>query len=318
MSLRVAFAGTPEFAVPALRALAGAHQVVGVLTQPDRPAGRGRGLAASPVKQVALELGVPVLQPARLRGDATALQETLSQLFAWQPDAMVVVAYGLILPREVLQLPRLGCLNIHASLLPRWRGAAPIQRAIEAGDDESGVCIMQMDEGLDTGAVLASARARIGDETTAGQLHDELAALGARQLLMVLDALQAGTAHLVPQPEAGVTYAQKLAKSESMIDWQRDAIAIDRQVRAFNPWPTAETRLGDEVVKLLRSRVDPAAPTTEAPGTLLGIAGDALRVACGQGVLQVLELQRAGRRPVSARDFHNALRLPPGAKVMFQ
>jgi methionyl-tRNA formyltransferase len=318
MSLRVAFAGTPDFAVAPLRSLASAHQVVGVLTQPDRPAGRGRGMAASPVKQTARELGLPVLQPPKLRGDATALQATLAQLSAWQPDVMVVVAYGLILPREVLHLPRLGCLNIHASLLPRWRGAAPIQRAIEAGDAETGVCIMQMDEGLDTGAVLATARLRIGAQTTAGELHDELSRLGAAQLLVALAALEAGTAHAEPQPDAGVTYAQKLAKSESPIDWHRDAIAIDRQVRAFNPWPTAETRLDGEPVKLLRSRVDAAAPSAELPGTLLGLEADALAVACGQGVLQVLELQRAGRKPVPARDFYNALRLEPGTRAVFK
>jgi methionyl-tRNA formyltransferase len=318
MTLRVAFAGTPDFAVAPLRALATSHRLVGVLTQPDRPAGRGRALAPGPVKQLAQELGVPVLQPARLRGDATALHGTLAQLHAWRPDVMVVVAYGLILPRELLQLPRLGCLNIHASLLPRWRGAAPIQRAIEAGDAESGVCIMQMDEGLDTGAVLATARAPIGPETTAGQLHDELSRLGAAQLLVALEALEAGTSHPVAQPQSGVSYAQKLAKSESPIDWRRDAIAIDRQVRAFNPWPTAETRLEGEQVKLLLSRVDPAATSAAPPGTLLGLKGDALAVACGKGVLQVLELQRAGRKPVPARDFYNALRLQPGAKAIFQ
>jgi methionyl-tRNA formyltransferase len=317
MTLRVAFAGTPEFAVAPLRAVAAAHRVVGVLTQPDRPAGRGRGIAASPVKQTAQDLGLPVLQPPKLRGDATALQATVSQLSAWQPDVMVVVAYGLILPREVLQLPRLGCLNIHASLLPRWRGAAPIQRAIEAGDAETGVCIMQMDEGLDTGAVLATARLRIGAETTAGELHDELSVLGAAQLLEALAALEAGTADPEPQTQAGVTYAQKLAKSESPIDWHRDAVAIDRQVRAFNPWPTAETRLDGEPVKLLRSRVDVAAHAAETPGTLLGLEAGALAVACGKGVLQVLELQRTGRKPVSARDFYNALRLQPGARAIF-
>ena len=318
MSLRVAFAGTPAFAVPPLKALHARHQVVGVLTQPDRPAGRGRELAASPMKQAAQALGLPVLQPQRLRGDPTALQATLAQLSAWRPDVMVVVAYGLILPRELLQLPRFGCLNIHASLLPRWRGAAPIQRAILAGDCETGVAIMQMDEGLDTVAVLASETVAIGAETTAAELHDQLAGMGARQVLHALDALAAGTARPIAQPAAGVTYAHKLSKSESMVDWRRDARDIDRQIRAFNPWPTAETRLNAEPVKLLRSRVAPGgAGSSAAPGTLLGLKDDALEVACAHGVLQVLQLQRAGRKPVAPRDFYNALRLAPGAVAAF-
>ncbi|MEJ0099724.1 MAG: methionyl-tRNA formyltransferase [Pseudomonadota bacterium] len=319
MSLRIAFAGTPAFAVPPLRALHGTHEVVGVLTQPDRPAGRGREVAASPVKAAAMELGLSVAQPAKLRGDPAALAATLALLSSWRPDVMVVVAYGLILPREVLQLPRLGCLNIHASLLPRWRGAAPIQRAILAGDTESGVCIMQMDEGLDTGAVLTSERVAIGTETTTAQLHDQLAELGARQIVLALASLAAGASHAVAQPTEGVTYAQKLARSESAIDWQRDAIDIDRQVRAFNPWPTAETRLDGEPVKLLRSCVisGRGVPAVAAPGTLIGLNGAALQVACGSGVLQVLELQRAGRKPVAARDFYNALRLAPEARAVF-
>jgi methionyl-tRNA formyltransferase len=270
------------------------------------------------VKQAAQALGLPVLQPQRLRGEPQALQATLQQLSAWRPDVMVVVAYGLILPRELLQLPRFGCLNIHASLLPRWRGAAPIQRAILAGDPETGVAIMQMDEGLDTGAVLASESVAIGAETTAAELHDQLAEMGARQVLRALDAIAAGTSQPMAQPETGVTYAQKLSKSESMVDWRRDARDIDRQIRAFNPWPTAETRLNGEPVKLLRSRVAPdRASCTAAPGTLLGLKDDALEVACAQGVLQVLELQRAGRKPVAARDFCNALRLAPGAAAVF-
>jgi methionyl-tRNA formyltransferase len=320
MKLRVVFAGTPAFALPPLAALHAAHTLVGVLTQPDRPAGRGRELAASPVKQKALEYGVTVLQPQRLRGDAVALEQTLARLHALQPDVMVVVAYGLILPREVLQLPRLGCLNIHASLLPRWRGAAPIQRAILAGDAETGVAIMQMDEGLDTGAVLASAQLPIGVETTAATLHDQLAELGARQLLVALEGLSAGTLQATPQPTDGVTYAQKLSRSESAIDWRRDAVEIDRQIRAFNPWPATETRLDGEVVKLLRSRVGAGEQGAAAatPGTLLGMEGDALRVACGKGVLQVLELQRAGRKAVAARDFYNALRPPADKRWMFE
>jgi methionyl-tRNA formyltransferase len=233
---------------------------------------------------------------------------------------MVVVAYGLILPRAVLALPRLGSLNIHASLLPRWRGAAPIQRAILAGDAETGVCIMQMDEGLDTGPVLARASVPIGAETTAATLHDQLAQLGARQLLQVLEGLAEGTLKATPQPDSGVTYAHKLSKAEADIDWHHTAIAIDRQIRAFHPWPGAQTRLDGEVVKLLASRVgNPrAAAAVAAPGTVLGLNGDALEIACGEGMVQALELQRAGRKPVSARDFHNALRLPAGKQLAFR
>jgi methionyl-tRNA formyltransferase len=294
--------------------------VVGVLTQPDRPAGRGRILTASPVKQAAIELGLPVAQPQRLRGQPDMLAVTLSQLGAWRPDVMVVVAYGQLLPDAMLRFPRLGCLNIHASLLPRWRGAAPIQRAILAGDAETGVCIMQMDAGLDTGAVLTRARWPIGAESTSATLHDELAALGAEQLLVALQGLADGTLTAEPQPETGVTYASKLSKDEADIDWRRTAREIDRQVRAFNPWPVAQARFQGEIVKLLRSRLAMAAdaPGDLPPGTLLGMQGDALQVACGEGVLQILELQRSGRRPVLARDFHNALPVASAAPVSFQ
>jgi methionyl-tRNA formyltransferase len=320
MQLRVVFAGTPAFALPPLAALHARHHLVGVLTQPDRPAGRGRVLTASPVKQAAEKLDVPVLQPQRLRGAASEVDATLAQLRAWQPDVIVVVAYGLILPASLLQLPRLGCLNIHASLLPRWRGAAPIQRAILAGDAETGVCIMQMDEGLDTGAVLAEARLGIGPEITTAQLHDQLAQLGAAQILRALDELNEGRAQASPQSSQGVTYAEKLSKAEARVNWQHDASQIDRQIRAFNPWPVAETTLGGEAVKLLRSRaaaVDSVAGSV-APGTVAGLQGDALEVACGHGVLQVLELQRAGRKPVSAREFMNATRSAAGAALVFQ
>ncbi len=307
MKLRVVFAGTPAFAVPALAALAAKHSLAGVMTQPDRPAGRGRQLTASPVAQFAASHALPVIQPQRLRGDPAALAATLAQLTDWKPDVIVVVAYGLILPREVLTLPRFGCLNIHASLLPRWRGAAPIQRALQAGDATTGVSIMQMDEGLDTGAVLAERPLAIGADDTAGTLHDRLSQLGATLLLEVLDALQAGTATARAQPAAGVSYPAKLGKSEARIDWRSSAAQIDRQIRAFNPWPVAEARLRDESVKLLLSRVADAADAgAKFPGTVLGLHGDALQIACGQGVLEVLQLQRAGRRPVSAREFLNA------------
>jgi methionyl-tRNA formyltransferase len=314
MKLRVAFAGTPAFALPPLHALAGRHSLVGVMTQPDRPAGRGRQLAASPVKEAAIALSVPLIQPARLQGDAAALAATLAQLASWQADVLVVVAYGLILPRALLDLPRLGCLNIHASLLPRWRGAAPIQRAIQAGDAETGVCIMQMDAGLDTGAVLCEARIPIGATTTAGELHDQLATLGAQQILAALAGLQASSLMARAQSQAGVTYAAKLSKAEARVDWRRSATHIDRQIRAFNPWPAAETTLHGQTVKLLRSGVlaqsrdGNAGGLAAVPGTVLGLHGDALEVMSGDGVLQVLELQRAGRKPVGARDFLNAER----------
>jgi methionyl-tRNA formyltransferase len=312
MKLRVAFAGTPDFALPPLAALHGAHQLVGVLTQPDRPSGRGRLLTPGPVKQAAIDYGVPVLQPPRLRGNgadvASSLATTLATLHELQPDVLVVVAYGLILPQAVLDLPRMGCLNIHASLLPRWRGAAPIQRAILAGDATTGISIMQMNAGLDTGDVLLEAPLQIGAHVVAGELHDQLATLGAAQILVALEGVASG--QLVPRPQAttGVTHAAKLSKDEARVDWNSSAIQIDRQVRAFNPWPVAETRLRGEPVKLLRSRVAPAGTNiaSAAPGTVTGLAGDALEVSCGQGVLQVLQLQRAGKRPVAARDFLNA------------
>jgi methionyl-tRNA formyltransferase len=324
VKLRVVFAGTPAFALPPLAALHAAHELVGVLTQPDRPAGRGRQLTASPVCEWARQHGVPVIQPLKLRGQGNVLAEVLAQLAAWRPDVMVVVAYGMILPREILQLPRLGCLNIHASLLPRWRGAAPIQRAVQAGDAVTGVSIMQVDEGLDTGAVLGEQPLPVLATDTAGSLHDRLAAAGAPLLLRVLDALAAGSACATPQPEQGATHAAKLTRAESRVHWQGDAVAIDRQIRAFNPWPVAETTLDGESVKLLLSRVASGAHDETVargnapapPGTLLGIEGDALRVACGQGVLEVLQLQRAGRRAVGAREFFNALR-PGAARPVF-
>jgi methionyl-tRNA formyltransferase len=303
--LRIAFAGTPQFALPALRALLSSrHEVVGVLTQPDRPAGRGRELRASPVKLLALDARLPLAQPANLK-----TPENRAALADWRPDLLVVVAYGLILPPVVLDLPRLGCVNIHGSLLPRWRGAAPIQRAVLAGDAETGVTIMQLDAGLDTGPVLIERRHPIGLHDTAGDLHDALSELGAAALLEAIDGLAAGTLRAVPQPAVGASHAPKIEKAEAQIDWNAPAVEIDRRVRAFNPWPVAETRLAGESLRILRARVTaPDAPGVAA-GTLLGLADDGLRVACGEGVLAVGELQRAGKRPVSARDFANAVRL---------
>jgi methionyl-tRNA formyltransferase len=307
--MRIVFAGTPEFAVPPLAALLRSpHAVVGVLTQPDRPAGRGRQLAQSAVKQFALAHGLEVAQPPTLRSEAGR-----APLAAWAPDVLVVVAYGLILPPEALAIPRLGCVNIHASLLPRWRGAAPIQRAILAGDAETGVSIMMMEAGLDTGPVLAMRRVPIGATATSGSLHDELAALGADALLGALDDLVAARAQPAPQPQAGVTYAAKIDKSEARIDWAQAAAQVDRQVRAFRPWPVAETRLDGEPLRIHRAQVlDDVAAARGAdvrPGTVLGLRDAGIVVACGTGCLAIAELQRAGRRAVSAREFANGMTL---------
>ena len=304
-SLRIAFAGTPQFALPALSALLKSeHHVVGVLTQPDRPAGRGQHLRASPVKLLATEHRLPIAQPPTLK-----TPEGRAELAQWAPDVLVVVAYGLILPQAALDLPRLGCVNIHGSLLPRWRGAAPIQRAILAGDAETGVTIMQLDAGLDTGPVLLERRRSIGLHDTAGDLHDALAELGAVALIEALDGLAAGTLRARAQPAIGASHAPKIDKAEATLDWTQSATALDAQVRAFNPWPIAETRFGSETLRVLRARVaEPGGVHAEA-GTLLGLAEDGLRVACGAGVLAVGELQRAGKRPISARDFANAVRV---------
>jgi methionyl-tRNA formyltransferase len=305
--LRVAFAGTPDFSLPALHALkASRHTVVGVLTQPDRPKGRGRQVASSPVKLAAQGYGLPISQPNSLKTDAER-----SDLAAWQPDVLVVVAYGLILPRVALDLPRLGCVNIHASLLPRWRGAAPIQRAILAGDTQTGVTIMRMDVGLDTGPMFLQRPMMIGPEETGGTLHDRLAAEGAAALLPALDDLASNAARLTPQPEAGVTYAAKIDKTEAVVDWARSAEEIDRQVRAFNPWPVAETRLGGEQLRIYRAGVNTTVFGTLAadPGTIVDVRDDSVLVACGRGYLSLKEIQRPGRRPIAARDLANTVEL---------
>jgi methionyl-tRNA formyltransferase len=307
VTLRVAFAGTPDFALPAFHALVGSrHPVVGVLTQPDRPKGRGRQLAASPVKLAALEAGIPVSQPVTLKTEAERVD-----LVAWQPDVLVVVAYGLILPRAALDLPRLGCVNIHASLLPRWRGAAPIQRAILAGDARSGVSIMRMEAGLDTGPVFLERSVLIGPRETGGSLHDRLAADGATAVVRVIDELATNSARSTPQREDGVTYASKIDKSEALIDWSRPAVDIDRQVRAFNPWPIAETRLDGEQLRIYSAEaidVDHA-PIIGEVGSIIDTHGGSIVVACGRGRLAIAELQRPGRRPVAARDLINTLNL---------
>ena len=301
--MKIVFAGTPDFAVPSLRAAARHHEVVAVYTQPDRPAGRGRGLMPSPVKLEAIARGIPVHQPQTLR-DAQA-QEVLRAL---QPDLMIVVAYGLILPRAVLDIPTYGCWNVHASLLPRWRGAAPIQRAIEAGDAETGVCLMQMEAGLDTGPVLLSQSMAISDVDTGGQLHDRLAEQGAQVLSDGLGLLRAGLKPIAqPQPEQGVTYAHKLDKAEARLDWNQAAEALARRVRAFNPWPVAEAELQGERVRI-HGAVAVEQDHGKAPGTLLAASRDGIDVACGQGILRLRVVQREGGKAITAADYLNARR----------
>jgi methionyl-tRNA formyltransferase len=303
-SLRLAFAGTPEFAVPALAALLrSSHEVVAVYTQPDRPAGRGLQPAASPVKRTALAAELPVLQPETLRSAAAQ-----AELAGLDLDVLIVVAYGLILPGPVLAAPRLGCVNIHASLLPRWRGAAPIQRAIEAGDPITGVSIMLMEAGLDTGPVLAVVETAIGAHETAGSLHDRLADLGAAALVDTLEAWADGLTQPRAQPPEGMTYATKIAKQEARLDFRRPALELDRKVRAFNPWPVAETRLDGRQLRIWSAHpaADPAAAT---PGTVLAISADGVNVATGSGRLILERVQLAGRRPVDAADFARAVPL---------
>lgn len=300
--MRIAFAGTPDFAVPALKVLLdSSHTVVGVLTQPDRPKGRGRQIAASPVKETALAHGLPISQPQTLKDEAGR-----ADLVSWQPDALVVVAYGLILPRDALTVPRLGCLNIHASLLPRWRGAAPIQRAVLAGDPVSGVTIMLMDVGLDTGPMLLKKEIPITPTDTGGSLHDRLAAVGASAVLEALDGYGKGTLAPVPQPTEGVTYAAKIDKAEALIDWRRDSLEIERQVRAFNPWPVAETRMDGEQLRIFDAvAVDRPVGGEGAgvAGTIVAVRDDAIVVQCGAGGLALRQVQRPGRRTVPAGDF---------------
>ncbi|MDH5834257.1 methionyl-tRNA formyltransferase [Luteimonas kalidii] len=299
--MRLVFAGTPEFAVPSLRVAASHGDVVAVYTQPDRPAGRGRGLSASPVKQEAQRLGLPVLQPQTLR-----TLEARRALRALRPDLMIVVAYGLLLPPKVLATPAFGCWNVHASLLPRWRGAAPIQRAIEAGDAQTGVCLMQMEQGLDTGPVLLSQVIPIGVEETAGQLHARLADLGAQVLADGLALLRAGMRPAPrPQPDEGVSYAHKLDKAEARLDWSQAADVLARKVRAFHPWPVAEAELAGERVRLHGAVALPLAHAA-VPGTVLHAGRDGIDVACGSGALRIRALQRAGGKVVTAADYLNA------------
>ena len=299
--MRIVFAGTPEFAVPSLRAAAARQEVVAVYTQPDRPAGRGRGLSASPVKLEALKRGIPVLQPESLKSELSR-----DALRALNPDLLVVVAYGLILPQAVLDIPTHGCWNVHASLLPRWRGAAPIQRAIEAGDSETGVCLMQMEKGLDTGPVLLDQRLPIGATDTGGQLHDRLATLGAQVLADGLGLLRVGIRPVAkPQPAEGVTYAHKLDKAEAKLDWALPADVLARKVRAFNPWPMAEAQVAGERLRIHGAIALPLAHRA-APGSVLLASRDGIDVACGEGALRIRVLQRDGGKAITAADYLNA------------
>jgi methionyl-tRNA formyltransferase len=301
--LRLAFMGTPDFAVPSLAALRTAgHDIAAVYSQPPRPAGRGHRPQPSPVQQAAEAAGLPVRVPTRFDDAAIA------EFAALGLDAAVVAAYGLILPKAVLAAPRLGCLNVHASLLPRWRGAAPIQRAILAGDEETGITIMQMDEGLDTGAMLAEEAVPVGPKTTAQQLHDRLAALGARLLVDTLVGVAQGRVAPRPQPTVGATYAKKLRREEGALDWRRPARELERAVRAFDPWPGAWFEHGRDRIRVLAAELA-GASADAAPGTVLD---DGLAIACGEGALRPLMLQRAGRAPQEVDAFLRGYPLPRG------
>lgn len=300
-ALRIVFAGTPEFAAEHLKALLDSpHQIIAAYTQPDRPAGRGQKLAPSPVKQLAQQHGIPVLQPQTLRDPAAQ-----AELAALQADLMVVVAYGLILPQVVLDTPRLGCINSHASLLPRWRGAAPIQRAIQAGDRDSGVTVMQMEAGLDTGPMLLKVSTPISAEDTGGSLHDRLAELGPPAVLQAIAGLAAGSLAGEVQDDGLATYAHKLNKDEARLDWARPAPELERLVRAFNPWPICHSTLNGEPLKVLAAQL---ADGQGAPGQILAASRDGLTVACGEGALRLTRLQLPGGKPLAFADLFNSRR----------
>jgi methionyl-tRNA formyltransferase len=303
--VRVAFGGTPEFARAALAAIVAAgFEVPLVLTQPDRPAGRGQKLQSGPVKALALEYGIPVHQPERLKDPATH-----QPLIEAAPDVLVIAAYGLILPQAVLDIPRLGCLNIHASLLPRWRGAAPIQRAIEAGDRESGVTIMRMEAGLDTGPMLLAEALPITDDDTAATLHDKLAAQGARLVVQALRDIE--RLKPVAQPAEGVTYANKIDKAEAQLDFSRPAEELARRLRAFDPFPGGAATLDGTIIKLWHGVAESG---SGIPGTVLAADGSGIVVACGAGTLRVTELQKPGGKRLAAADFLRGFPLTPGQR----
>ena len=308
-SPRVVFAGTPEFSVTVLIALLEAgFAVPAVFTQPDRPAGRGRKLTASPVKRLAQSHQIPVLQPERLDPGS------VERLRTFNADAVVVAAYGLILPAQFLHTPSLGCINVHASLLPRWRGAAPIQRAILAGDAETGITIMQMDEGLDTGAILAAESCPIRSDDTSQTLHDRLTEIGQRLLPATLAAVAAGDAQARPQNPSAVTYAERLSKGEALIDWSDSAAELDRKVRAFNPWPVAFTHLDGERLRIWQAEPREQRANTD-PGVVADLSEAGIDVATGKGTLRLKQLQLPGGRSVSAGDFLNARKLEPGIRL---
>jgi methionyl-tRNA formyltransferase len=303
--LKIVFAGTPDFSVPCLKALLDAgHRLVGVYTQPDRPAGRGRKLTPSPVKQAALDARIPVFQPRTLRE-----RDAVSELNALEADLMVVVAYGLLLPQDVLVTPRLGCVNVHASVLPRWRGAAPIQRAILAGDGESGVTIMRMEAGLDTGPMYLIRRLTLAPRETAGSLHDKLSALGAEALCEALPGIADGSLVPEPQDDSLANYAKKLSKDEALVDWSRSSAEIDRLIRAFDPWPVALTALGDGTLRLWTGEAVRDGAQGQPPGTVIAASKAGIDVATGDGVFRVTRLQPPGKRPMSAAEFLNSRNL---------
>ncbi|MEI4968241.1 methionyl-tRNA formyltransferase [Aeromonas caviae] len=311
--LKLIFAGTPDFAARHLAALlSSGHEVIAVYTQPDKPAGRGQKLTASPVKELALAHDLPVYQPASLRNDAAQ-----AELAALGADLMVVVAYGLILPKAVLDTPRLGCINVHGSLLPRWRGAAPIQRSIWAGDAETGVTIMQMDVGLDTGAMIRKVTCPIASDETSASLYDKLAGLGPQALVDTLDAMAAGDTAAEPQNDVLANYAEKLSKEEARIDWSMDAVAIERCIRAFNPWPISWFEVAGQTVKVWQAEVLPKAHG-QAAGTLLKADKQGIEVATGQGVLRLLTLQPPGKKAMSVSDLLNSRRdwFEPGTQLI--
>lgn len=311
--MRVVFAGTPDFAAASLQALIDAgHEIAAVYTQPDRRAGRGRQTQPGPVKQLAVNHGLPVEQPVSLK-DAQAL-ETLA---GYAPEVMVVAAYGLLLPQKVLDIPDHGCLNVHASLLPRWRGAAPIQWALASGDGETGITIMQMDAGLDTGDMLLKHRTPIHPDDTGGSLHDRLARLGGRAITEALAELEAGTLTPTPQDASQATYARKLDKEEGRIDWSQSADAIERRIRAFNPWPVCSTHDGDTTLRVLQGQVTSMGEPIDPPGTVLTRDREGAQVQCGEGVLNIQQIQLPGKNPQSIADLINGGRplLSPGQRL---
>jgi methionyl-tRNA formyltransferase len=299
--LRIVFAGTPEFAAEHLKALLDSpHQLIGVYSQPDRPAGRGQKLMPSPVKQLALQHNIPVYQPQTLRDP-----QAQAELAALQPDLLVVVAYGLILPQTVLDIPRLGCINSHASLLPRWRGAAPIQRAIQAGDSATGVTVMRMEAGLDTGPMLLKVSTPISSEDTGGSLHDRLAKLGPPAVLQAISGLAAGTLHGQTQDDSLANYAHKLNKDEALLDWTRPAVELERLIRAFNPWPLCHSSLQGAPLKVLAASMGEGSGD---PGEILNASKDGLTVACGNGALRLTRLQLPGGKALNFADLFNSRR----------